>query len=148
MEQRFDYVGRIVKALQSVRRPGEISCGGRIQFPLPGLKIADSLIGLPITEVQAKAVITQCSPAPFGRGEETVYDLSVRNTWQLEPSKFEILNPEWGSRLEELAARIKVELGCDEGLIVTCQLYKLLLYEAGGFFKVRVVFCDTMRKIP
>ena len=137
MEQKHLYIGRIVRGIKSIKKPGEIACGGPVQFPLPGLKIGGSLIGLPIADSQAKAVIEQCSQAPFGRREETVYDLSVRKTWQLNPSKFELLNPEWESRLVDLAGRIKAELGCDS--VVVCQLYKLLLYETGGFFKVPVI---------
>ena len=139
MEQRYVYISRIVSVLESIKSPGEIAFGGPVSLPLPGLKIGESLIGLPIAESQAKAVIKQCSQAPFGGGEETVVDLSVRKTWQLDPSKFEILNPEWKSGLVDLAAEIKTELGCDENSVIVCQLVKLLLYEARGVFKVGVV---------
>ena len=139
MDQRFSYIGRIIRGLGSIKKPGEIACGGPVQFPLPGLKIGGSFVGLPIADSQAKSVIQHCSQAPIGRGEETVYDLSVRKTWQLDPCNFEISNPEWEPRLVELVARIKTELGCDEKSVVVCQPYKLLLYETGGFFKVPAV---------
>ncbi len=40
---------------------------------------------LPICEARAKDLIKACSLAPFGQKEKTVYDTSVRNTWQLDP---------------------------------------------------------------
>ena len=42
----------------------------------------------------------------------------------------------WAKELAALVGRIKAELGCDSAQGVTCELYKLLLYEPGGFFKV------------
>ena len=49
---------------------------------------------------------------------------------------FAIHNPEWKEELDSLLLEVKDELGCDLTRNVSCQLYKLLLYEPGGFFKV------------
>jgi len=38
--------------------------------------------------------------------------------------------------MKQLLSRIQVDLGCDVAQEVSCELYKLLLYEPGGFFKV------------
>ncbi len=132
------YMKSIIGSLKSVKRPGYFACGSEVQLPLPGLKVdgVDGFVGLPVCDAQARAIIERCSQAPYGRGEETIVDTSVRNTWQLDPSMFSISHPEWSAQLKELAGVVRKELGCDESLEVCCQLYKLLLYERGSFFKV------------
>ena len=134
------YIDNLVECLQSVENPGDFACGGSFSLPLPALRIhgVGDLVGLPICSSQARAVIEQCSQAPFGRKEETIVDTAVRNTWQLNPAQFDILNPEWEQRLSGLVSQVKEELGCGTTACITCQLYKLLLYEEGGFFKVRM----------
>ena len=138
--KNYPYIRSIVDTLNSVTIPGSFASGGPFQFPLPALKIngVEGYVGLPVGKLQAKAIIAACTQAPFGRGQETIVDTTVRNTWELEPSQFTITNPQWNSHLENLAAVVKKELGCDLKLSVKCDLYKFLLYEQGSFFKVNV----------
>ena len=78
----------ILKALQSIERPGNFATAGVIEPCFLGLEITGAgLIGLPINENQAQAIIKQCYQAPYGRGEATLLDTSVRCTWQLEPQR-------------------------------------------------------------
>ena len=137
-ERKNQYVDGIVQCLKSVEKPGDFACGGSVSLPLPALHVdgVDGILGLPIGRLEAKAVIEQCSQAPYGRGEQTIIDTAVRNTWQLNPSKVTILNPEWEQRLKCLVSHVKEELGCPSTASVACKFYKLLLYEEGGFFKV------------
>ena len=133
------YYRSIVDTLKSVKRPGLYAAGGEIVMPLPAIKLVgepDMILGLPLCEAQAKQLIELASRAPFGRGEQTIVDTSVRSTWQLNPTQLSITN-QWEKRLQLLLPRVKTELGCDPKMNVTCQLYKLLLYEPGGHFKVR-----------
>ena len=109
-------------------------------MPLPLLSLnngPNEFIGLPLSETQAKAIINAATQAPFGRGEDTVVDTSVRRTWQLDPTDFSIGNAQWTEQLQELLIKVKADLGCDASKQVCCELYKLLLYEPGGMFKVR-----------
>ena len=134
------YYQSIVDALKSVKRPGLFAAGGEIVMPSPAISLAeepDIVLGLPLSEAQAKHLIELASRAPFGRGEQTIVDTLVRCTWQLNPTQFSITNPQWEKKLQLLLPRVKTELGCDTKMKVTCQLYKLLLYEPGGHFKVR-----------
>ena len=134
------YYKSIVDTLKSVKNPGLYAAGGKATMPLPAITLAgeaDTVLGLPLCESQAKHLIELASKAPFGRGEQTIVDTSVRSTWQLNPTQFSITNPEWEESLEELLDEVTAELGCDTEMNVTCQLYKLLLYEPGGHFKVR-----------
>jgi hypothetical protein len=72
--------------------------------------------------------------APYGRKEETIVDTKVRNTWQLNPDQLVIRNPLWNNTLGELVEKIKFNLGIEKERPVKFNLYKLLLYEKGGFF--------------
>ena len=126
------YYQSIVDTLKSVKRPGLYAAGGEATMPLPAISLtgeADTMLGLPLCEAQAKHLIEIASRAPFGRGEETIVDTSVRCTWQLSPTQFSITNPQWKKSLQLLLTKVKTELGCDAKMKVTCQLYKLLLYK-------------------
>ena len=69
-------------------------------------------LGFPLNDVAGKAIIQSlqevrkstpaiASRAPFGRGTETVMDLSVRKTWQITADKLSL--PEWFTeRVEKL----------------------------------------------
>ena len=140
----YPYFSSIVDALKSVERPGDYAAGGRYAMSLPSLSInsvSDDILGLPLAKCHANLIVTLATQAPFGRGEETIVDTSVRCTWQLSPSQFSINNDEWKKQLKDLLKRVKDELGCDPKMEVTGELYKLLLYEPGGFFKVRMLRC-------
>ena len=145
------YYKTIADTLDAVERPGCYAAGGLITMPLPSLSVAGRIFGLPLCEAQARNLIELASRAPFGRGEETIVDTSVRCTWQLSPSQFTVNNPDWQESIQTLLARVKADLGCTASLTVTCELYKLLLYEPGGFFKVgkySLNFCGFIRLSP
>ena len=141
--ESYSYIRSIGDTLKSVTKPGSFANGGPFLFPPPGLKIkgVKSFVGLPVGEYQARVIMAMCSQAPYGRGLETIVDRTVRSTWELDPSQFTITNPQWNSHLENLAAVVKKELGCDPKLKVKCELYNFLLYEQGSFFKV-LQYCN------
>ena len=143
------YYRSIIDTLKSVKRPGIYAAGGKAAMPLPAISLAgepDTILGLPLCEAQAKHLIELASRAPYGKGEKTIVDTSVHCTWQLDPGQFSINNPRWEKSLQVLLDQVKLELGCNTEMSVAGELYKLLLYEPGGFFKVRNPFvheCDT-----
>ena len=60
-----------------------------LDAPIPGLNIlANDIgpIGLPLNEREANVVKSGCKQAPFGKGERTVVDKSVRDTWEMDAS--------------------------------------------------------------
>ena len=143
------YYRSIVDTLKSVKRPGTYAAGGEVALPLPAISLTaepNTILGLPLGEAQAKRLIQLASRAPYGKGEKTIVDTLVRCTWQLDPGQFSINNPRWEKSLQVLLDQVKFELGCDTKMKVAGELYKLLLYEPGGFFKVRNRFvheCST-----
>ena len=71
--------------------------GGELPHPIyPGLYIKKiGHIGLPLTEHQTQQVIELCEQAPYGKKDKTIVDKSVRNTWQLNPSQFQLKNTKY-----------------------------------------------------
>ncbi|CAM6088439.1 unnamed protein product [Calypogeia fissa] len=77
--------------------------------------------------------------APFGRGLATVVDTSVRRCWQMDASKVSFPEaPDFLSKTVHLLANEAVSaLGHGGvGMRVEAHLYKLLLYEKDGQFKM------------
>ena len=44
-------------------------------------------LGLPLNASQADELKRHCNQAPFGQGERTVVDTSVRDTWEMDASE-------------------------------------------------------------
>ncbi|OCF33802.1 hypothetical protein I316_04514 [Kwoniella heveanensis BCC8398] len=116
---------------------GDFSFGGAADFlpAIPDVHVDGyGDITLPLVDsTQAEALIKVCEQAPFGRDHETLTDTSVRNSWQLEPSKLQINNPEWSAGLQKATKVIATRLGVSD-VAITLDLYKLLLYKPGGHF--------------
>lgn len=56
--------------------------------PNPGLCLSDlGIVGLPLSIRDAEAVKSRCTQAPFGKGERTLIDKTVRDTWQMDASE-------------------------------------------------------------
>lgn len=56
--------------LDQVKTAGSFATAGQcLNFPLPGLSVEGSgMVGLPLTAITAKSVISVCHQAPFGKG--------------------------------------------------------------------------------
>lgn len=124
-------------ALEKVDRPGVVCTYGTVPFILPGLKVKvndnESVdIGLPLQKGQAKTLGELASPAPFGKGMETVVDLEVRNVLELDPINVVFENPEWEKMVNTITANVRKALGVTHK--VSHHFYKLLLYKQGSFF--------------
>ncbi|CAP61006.1 uncharacterized protein PODANS_2_14040 [Podospora anserina S mat+] len=91
---------------------------------------------------QAGKLIKRARQAPYGKGNETLVDTTVRNTRELGPTQFELRNTEWPGYLNDTCTEIGKELGIDAP--IRAELYKMLIYEKGALFKPHT---DT-EKIP
>ena len=90
-------------------------------------------IALPLQEAQARQIIEKARQAPCGKGEKTIVDTSIRNTWELDTSQFELQGAEWEKLLARIVARVEKDLGV--GLPIRAEPYKMLVYERGAMFK-------------
>ncbi|KAJ4503804.1 hypothetical protein HRR83_005573 [Exophiala dermatitidis] len=127
----------LLEALSQIEAPS-FACGGVMSENLnPGLFLNDhGIVGLPLSKNDAGAIISKATQSPFGKGEETLVDTSVRKSWQLEPAQFSIRNPKWNNMIGRILHDVYRALDLDCGRDNVCaDLYKLLLYEEGAFFK-------------
>jgi hypothetical protein len=120
--------------IEEVQRPGDFCVSGSQEIPMPKVEVDGvGTLSFPVPENQIQQLIRQATRAPYGRGEETILDESVRKVWQLRPEKVRIGGKSWAANFEVILQQVIKGLGC-EGLPVTAELYKLLVYDTGGFF--------------
>lgn len=125
---------KLLHVLRQIDRPGSFAVGGSDPALLPGLEIADlGPLGLPLTAKQAKELKKHCEQAPYGKGQETLVDTSVRRVWRLTPDRFMLTNPDWNRFLEQTVQKVQTGLGLENQKLES-HLYDLLLYEPGSFF--------------
>jgi hypothetical protein len=125
---------QLSEALSKIDRPGSFCVGGSAPTVLPGLEVEGlGPIGLPLTVKQAKELKAHCVQAPYGKGEKTLVDTSVRRVWRMEPGRFSLTNPDWDRFLSETVGKVQEELGLEKQKLES-HPHDLLLYEPGGFF--------------
>ncbi|KLO18810.1 hypothetical protein SCHPADRAFT_806563, partial [Schizopora paradoxa] len=109
------------------------------EAPNPLLHIEGfGVLGLPLSAPEAKRVISTSvtQQAPFGMGERTVVDKTVRDTWEIDGSKIQFGNPRWTTWMADVVVpHICGNLGVNiASTAPRAELYKLLLYETGSHF--------------
>ena len=125
---------RLQAAIRQINRPGSFCVTGSDRAANPGLEVVGlGPIGLPLTASQAGELKAHCKQAPYGKGEKTLVDTSVRRVWQLDPNRFSLTNPEWPRFLRDTVKTVQSELGLEKQKL-DAHLYNLLLYEPGSFF--------------
>ncbi|RYP45224.1 hypothetical protein DL768_008417 [Monosporascus sp. mg162] len=126
------------KSLDAIETTGDFAaCKAYSAFVNPGLEVAGTPIPLPLTARDAQAIRGACRRAPYGKGEATLVDESVRKTWELGRDEFRLANqPDWDAFVADALLRDVAEqaLGMPSSG-VRAEPYKLLLYEEGSFFR-------------
>lgn len=87
---------------------------------------------LPLAPKDAKRLVKICRQAPYGKGTETLVDTSVRKTFELDPAQF-TLGAHWQRLIDVAVVEAAIRLGLPQAEL-EASLYKLLVYEQGGFF--------------
>jgi hypothetical protein len=129
----------LLASLDGIKSSGSFAASGNLsifvdpKIDIPGV----GTVGLPLNDKTADAVIKKCHQAPFGKGENTVVDKSIRNTWELNANEFKVQNSVWAEYVKQITSAALKELGFDEQRAagVRAELYKMLLYEKGALFK-------------
>ena len=125
---------RVEKLLRSVDRPGDFCAHGRLFAPMPRLVVEDvGVVSFPVPEAQARALIQAAERAPYGKGPETLVDASVRDCWQIDGARVRLEGGAWPDTFARVLDAAASGLGCPGGRL-DAKLYKLLVYEPGGFF--------------
>ena len=120
--------------LSGVTQPGDFFVSGTVEIPMPRVEIKGACtLSFPVPDVQIAAIVRRAERAPYGKGEKTIVDPSVRNVWQIAPHQVEIGGKSWGANFESILGKVKAGLGCGD-VVVSAEFYKLLVYDRGGFF--------------
>jgi hypothetical protein len=89
-------------------------------------------VKFPVTPARARKLVELGQPARFGRGEETLTDPDVRDTWEIPKH---LVRAEWdGGALQDILATAKDELGLPHAATLTADLHSFLVYQPNQFF--------------
>jgi 2OG-Fe(II) oxygenase superfamily len=91
-------------------------------------------VRLPVRAPLAKKLIAVARSAMFGRGEETLTDTSVRDTWELTPDQITLGGPNWTALLDRALEHFRDELGLPQTSRLRAELHSMLVYGKGQFF--------------
>ncbi len=92
------------------------------------------LVSLPVRAPQAKKLIAVARPAMFGRGEETLTDTSVRDTWEITPDRITLGGPGWTALMNDALEHFRDELGLPPATRLRAEPHSMLVYGKGQFF--------------
>lgn len=124
----------ILACLQQLKGSGKFASILTADFLFPGLEVEGvGEIAYPVNKAQATALIQFAHKAPFGKGNQTILDNSVRSAWEIDADKLSFNNPSWDKFLNKAISNIKTDLGLED-YTIAAHLYKLLIYEEGDFF--------------
>ena len=120
--------------LEGVKRAGDFFVSGALEIPMPKVEVEGvGVLSFPVPSAQIRQITGHATRAPYGRGEATILDESVRKVWQLPPEKVRLGGKSWAASFAAILSKVSAALGC-EGRAVSAELYKLLVYDTGGFF--------------
>ena len=122
------------KLLLSVNRPGDFCTRGRAFVLMPRLEVEGvGMLSFPVPDSQVRALVDVAERAPYGKGADTLVDTSVRDCWQIGAARIRLGGAAWPDTFSGILDTVAKGLGCP-GERLEAQLYKLLIYEPGGFF--------------
>ena len=125
---------RLADQLKSIDRPGHYCMHEKLHVPMPRMTVEGvGTIAFPVLPEQVRSLITVAEQAPYGKGPHTLLDTSVRNCRQISPGKIELGGASWRDTFARMLDHAAEGLGCPRDR-TSAKLYKLLLYEPGGFF--------------
>src|SRR5260370_24245169 len=129
-------VERLATAIGQATRSAKFCVVGCLPVADPGIEV-DGLgtITLPLKRKTERELVASCQVAPYGKGAQTLVNKKVRNTFELDPKKF-CLSGAWNVAIADAMRPVAEQLGLPAEQL-EARLYKLLVYEKGGFFLPR-----------
>jgi hypothetical protein len=125
----------LAKLLDDAEAPGAFSA--QILAPADALQVEVDGVGAVQTPVRApvaKKLIAVARPAMFGRGEQTLTDASVRDTWEIRPDLVTLSGPAWEATLGAVLDHVRDELGLPPTTKLRAELHAMLVYGKRQFF--------------
>eukprot|EP01079_Euglenida_sp_SAG-EU17-18_P005256 gene5256-939_t len=124
------------EAFEMVEDPGTFAVGEMTNFTQPLLQIkgSDYFLGWPLGPESMSSLLRVAEQAPFGQGEVTVTDTSVRNSLRVKADllEFHPAATSWANCMKQILETVQQELGVHGQ--VKAQLHNLLVYQTGGRF--------------
>ena len=91
-------------------------------------------IAMPVSVWQAKQLCLIGRPARFGKGEQTLLDAKVRDTWEIPRSRVKIDKRHWNATFHPVLDRLRADLGLPDRCRLEAQFQSMLVYAPGQFF--------------
>lgn len=91
-------------------------------------------VSLPVRAPLAKKLIAVARSAMFGRGEQTLTDTNVRDTWELTPDQITLGGPGWTALMNGALEHFRDELGLPQTSRLWAEPHSMLVYSKGQFF--------------
>lgn len=123
---------RVAELLATSAEPASSSVFRKL--PETDLSVAVDEVGplrFPVSDEQAVQLRGLGRRARFGRGEQTLTDPEVRDTWEIPK---ELVRVEWTEAFSTVLDGMRAELGLPPHCRLTPELHSVLLYETGQFF--------------
>lgn len=92
--EKADLMYRLRHSIFEVRASGSFAAFGTIDsFVNPGIFVDPiGILRLPLSLEDAQALAQTSHNAPFGKGDQTLVDESVRKTWQIDAANVKFVN--------------------------------------------------------
>ena len=122
---------RLARVLGGSQAPGAFSA--QLSVPVRDVRLmlaGAGPISFPVRAPQAKQMIACARQARFGRGEQTLTDLGVRDTWEITPDQVTLTGLDW----DTILAEVRDELGLPARARLRAEPHALLVYGKGQFF--------------
>ncbi|MGQ0840720.1 2OG-Fe(II) oxygenase [Actinokineospora sp.] len=91
-------------------------------------------VSLPVRAPLAKKLIAVARSARFGRGERTLTDTNVRDTWELTPDQITLGGPNWTTLMNGALEHFRGELGLPQTTRLRAEPHSMLVYGKDQFF--------------
>ncbi|MDP9442748.1 MAG: hydantoinase B/oxoprolinase family protein [Actinomycetota bacterium] len=126
---------RLATLLREVTAPGSFSAQRTARVDDLHLEVRGvGQVALPVADTQAKSLCRVGRPARYGRGELTLLDPRVRDTWEIPKSRVKLDKREWNKTLLPVLQSLRADLGLPSGCELKAELHSMLVYAPGQFF--------------
>lgn len=108
--------------------------GARLPYggPAPRIDVDDyGQVKAPLRPAALRRLLEFAEPAAYGKGEQTLTDPAVRDTWQI-PS--DLVTVDWNGELDGVLESARAALGLPATSRLRAEFHSLLVYETGQFF--------------
>src|ERR1017187_869119 len=103
---------QLFDTLQAVQSPGNFYETGKMEIFPPHLDVKGvGRIALPLLSMQAEQLVAVAEVAPYGLGQETLIDTTVRRTWQIDANRITLDGKHWQKNLTDIVSRVAEGLG-------------------------------------